>query len=874
MQSSNTTFSKKFSTKTPTKIILSSDWQIQSSEKTELSGSEISSSPMGTKNWYSANVPGTVLNTLVINGVYKDPYYGENLKNIDKAPFEKSWWFRTEFKLTEDQSDKNIILSFDGINYKAKIWLNGRAVKDTSDIFEGPFRRFQFDISDNVVAGINILALEVFPPLRGQFSIGFVDWNPAPPDKNMGIFRPVILHLFDKVYIEKPFIESKIDRETYKHAMLHLSAELINYSNINIKGILKASITDLHFEQKVELMPGERKKVIFKPDEYPDLKITNPRLWWPNNLGDPDLYELGLEFITGNVITDKISQTFGIRSVEDYVNDEGQRGFRINGKNILIKGAGWTDDMFLGDTPQSLDAQIRYVRHMNLNCIRLEGLWGKDHTLYDLCDRYGILIMAGWSCHWEHELHLGKPVHPRFGGITEPEEIELIAQSWEDQIIWLRNHPSIFVWSVGSDMVPHPDLERRYFETFRKYDTTRPYLNSTGGVGSDQGIITKTEVISDFSGSSGVKMLGPYDYTPPVYWYTNKHLGGAYGFNTETCPGANIPPLESVKKMIPAAHLWPVDEIWDYHCALYEFSTLDRCREAIKKRYGSSDNVEDFVRKAQLLNYELMRPMFEAFQANKGPATGIIQWMLNSAWPAMYWQLYDHYLMPNAAFYGVKKACEPLHLLYNYGTNAICVINDTFIPRSDIKAKIQVFNIDSQSIYHKEIPLEIPAESTTSLLTLPAIDELSTTYFLDLRLINGEGTEISNNFYWLSVKADILDYDFKFDDFAFYTPSKEFADFTLLNSMPKVKLNINHHIKENSGMQYACVTIENPTKFIAFFIEMNIKGRENGNSILPQYWEDNYISLLPGERRTINGSVNQEDLKGDLPELKISGWNV
>ena len=206
-------------------------------------------------------------------------------------------------------------------------------------------------------------------------------------------------------------------------------------------------------------------------------------------------------------------------------------------------------------------------------------------------------------------------------------------------------------------MVPHPDLEKRYFKTFEKYDSTRAYLNSTGGVGSDQNIITKTEIISDISGSSGVKMLGPYDHTPPVYWYTNTHLGGAYGFNTETCPGGNVPPLESVKKMIPPENLWPVDHVWNYHCALYEFGSLDRFKEAINKRYGEAKDIAEFVKKSQLMNYELMRPMFESFQANKGKTTGIIQWMLNSAWPALYWQLYDYYLIPNGAYYATKKAC-------------------------------------------------------------------------------------------------------------------------------------------------------------------------------------------------------------------------
>ncbi|MCK5209598.1 MAG: glycoside hydrolase family 2, partial [Cyclobacteriaceae bacterium] len=381
--------------------------------------------------------------------------------------------------------------------------------------------------------------------------------------------------------------------------------------------------------------------------------------------------DLDLQFKTKGNTPDTAHTRFGIREVEDYWLNKIHRGYKVNGQEVMIKGGGWTDDLFLMDTDESLEAQVKYVKHMNLNCIRLEGFWGKDHKLYDLCDEHGILLMVGWSCHWEHEQYLGKPVHIKYGGVVEPDDIDLIAKSWEDQVLWLRNHPSIFVWAVASDFIPHPDLERKYVETFNRYDTTRPYLNSTGGVGSDQAIITSAEIVSEISGSSGVKMLGPYAYTPPVYWFTDKNLGGAYGFNTETCPGANVPPIESIKKMIPEKNLWPIDEVWDFHCGKNDFSTIDRFREAIIKRYGPADNVEEFCLKSQMLNYELMRPMFEAFQAYKGKATGIIQWMLNSAWPEMYWQLYDSYLMPNGAFYATKKACEPLHLLYNYGDNSI-----------------------------------------------------------------------------------------------------------------------------------------------------------------------------------------------------------
>ncbi len=853
--------------------ILSENWKLQSSQKIDPGGEKISTPGYAAEGWVPAVIPGTVLASLIKNKVYNDPYFGTNINDIPSEQFKVPWWYRTEFDLDPVQAGNTVLISFDGLNYKANIWLNGKQIA-TSQTACGAYRRIKLNITKQVVPGNNVLAVEIIPPEPGDFSIGFVDWNIDPPDNNMGIFREVTLHFNDGVSIENPFVKTDFNTEFPEQAALTITIELVNYTNEIVSGILKGSIDKLRFSKPVTLAPGEQKHVSFTPEEFLELNILNPELWWPNNLGRPSLYKLELLFENSSKVTDYNEVVFGIRKVEDYINEGGHRGFKINGEKVLIKGAGWTDDLFLQDSHESLESQIAYVKHMNLNCIRLEGFWGKDQKLYDLCDQYGILMMAGWSCHWEHEQYLGKPVDPRYGGITEPEEIELIAQSWEDQILWLRNHPAIFVWNVGSDKVPHPDLEKKYIESFNKYDTTRPWLNSTGGVGSEQGIITEEEVISEISGSSRVKMLGPYAYTPPIYWYTDKKLGGAYGFNTETCPGANVPPLESIKKMIPAAHLWPIDETWEHHCGKNEFSTLDRFQKAIDKRYGKATDVADFAKKAQLLNYELMRPMFEAFQANKSIATGVVQWMLNSALPNMYWQLYDSYLMPNGAFYGTKKACEPLHLLYNYGLHSIAVINDHLHAINSYRAHIRIFDINSTKILNEIADINVPPGSASEIFKLPDSLVLSSTYFLDLRLMDEKGEEIGNNFYWLSTRKDILDYEAEFDEWAFYTPTRVYADYTQLQSLPEADLTIHHYFEHAGDRQKVTVTIENPGSNIAFFIDLNISGERSGQTILPVLWDDNYISLLPGEIRKVQASFALSGIENDSPVLKVTGWNI
>ncbi len=853
-------------------ILHLSNWKLISSSNISEDGSLLSSSDVDISDWYRTEVPSTILASLVSNGVYKDPYFGKNLNDIPTEQFKIPWWYRTEFEISEIADQQTALLYFEGINYKANIWLNGEKIVG-EDVFYGAYRRFNFNISSKLKIGKNILAVEVIPPKPGDFTIGFVDWNPNPPDSNTGIFREVYLKFSKGVTIENPFVESKINTES-GIAELKISVELINHTDKIFVGNIKGRIGKIEFEKAVEVASSEKMNVRFSPNEFKQLIFTDPKLWWPNNLGDPNLYQLELELVSDEDIIDSSNIKFGIRQIEDYVNDGGHRGFRVNNHEVLIKGAGWADDLLLQDTDETLQTQIEYVKHMNLNCIRLEGFWGKDQKLYDLCDEYGILIMVGWSCEWEHEQYLGKPIDMRYGGVIEPDEIDLVGKYFEDQLLWLRHHPSIFVWTIGSDMVPHPDLERKYIETFDKYDSTRPYLNSTGGMGSEQGIITSTEVISEISGSSLVKMLGPYAYTPPVYWFTNENLGGAYGFNTETCPGANVQPLESIKKMIPEENLWPINDVWDFHCGKNDFATIDRFKEAIEKRYGAAKDVEEFTMKAQVLNYELMRPMFEAFQMNKSNATGIIQWMLNSAWPEMYWQLYGHDLMPNGAFYGAKTACEPIHLLYNYGDNSIRLVNDTFNSINNNKAVIKVYNINSEIIFSETLSINVESESSNKLLDLPEIAELSDTYFLDLKLYDENGSEIDRNFYWLSKKKDVLDYDHQFEDWAYYTPSKEYADFTLLNTLPKVKLDVDYHIEKIDEKQKIVVTLNNVNDSIALFIELQLIDKNSGEVILPVLWEDNYISLLPKEKRNINAIFSENKNKLENLDLRVKGWNL
>lgn len=853
----------------PHRRTLCDGWHIRAARDISASAEAISVPALDTSGWLSTGVPSTVLAALVANGRYEDPYFGMNLKQIPEELFEGAWWYRTEFSLSDKEAATTVLLEFDGINYAADIWLNGKPI-GKADEARGAYRRFQFDVSGAVAAGENILAVEVVPPTPGDFSTGFVDWNPPPPDRNMGLFRPVALRFCHGVSVENLFVQTQLDTETLAEADLIVSADLVNHGSDTVSGVLEGRIEAAHFSQTVNLEPREEKTVTFTAQTHPELHFQDPRLWWPYEMGTPELYHLDVQFRTAGQISDAGSIRFGIRGAADYWTAEGHRGFRINGHDVLIKAAGWTDDLLLADTAQRVESQLQYVKHMNLNCVRCEGIWGGDQTLYDLCDEYGILMMVGWSCHWEHQQYLGKPVDERYGGVVSREDIDLVSQAWEDQLLWLRHHPSIFAWAVGSDKVPAPDLERRYIEIFQKHDPTRPYLASTGGVGSEQKIIGSEEIVSDVSGGSGVKMLGPYAYTPPVYWYTDTKRGGAYGFNTETGPGAVVPTFESLRKMIPADHLWPIDEYWDFHCGLNEFDTLDRFREALRRRYGKAESVEAFTRKAQVLNYELMRPMFEAFRVNKGRATGVVQWMLNAAWPKMYWQLYDWYLMPTGAFYAARNACASPQLIYHYGDNDIYLVSDRLTDLPDLRAEIRLYDIESKLFLYEHFQVVAERESARRVASLPKFENISTTFFLNLRLLDGQHRAVARNFYWLSTRADVLNYEAKVEPWEYYTPSKQYADLTLLNSLAAAELGVQLHRETAGRIDEITVELENHSDKIASFIELLLADGA-GEPIVPVFWQDNFVSLLPNETRTLTAEFSRSVEK---PSLIVRGWNV
>ncbi len=790
------------------RLDLGAGWLIQSSAKVADRGDAISTNGYQARGWYPTSVPATVLTALVNNKIYPDPDYGMNLRSIPgttygigqnfsnsampaDSPFARSWWYRTEFKLPAAAKGKNFWLNFDAINYRANIWLNGRQIA-TSEQAAGMYRMFEFNITEAARPGaVNTLAVEVFAPTQNDLTITFVDWNPMPPDKDMGLVRDVYILESGPVAIRHPQAAARLDQPG-DAAHLTLAAELHNATDQPLDGVLKAQIGNLGVSKKVRLAANESSRVELAAADYPQLNISHPKLWWPYLAGPQNLYHAHMEFESGGHVSDQRDFDFGIREITSEVDPQGHRLFKINGRNILIRGGGWSSDMLLRFNPEREEDEIRYVRDMHLNTIRLEGKMMNDH-FFETCDRYGVLVMAGWCCcsYWERWRN------------WKPEDYTIAGESLRDQVRRIRNHPSILAFLYGSDNSPTTQAEAVYLKVFQEERWPNPYVSSAA------------KATTGGAGPTGVKMTGPYEYVAPDYWLLDRERGGAFGFNTETSPGPAIPEVASLAEMIPKEHLWPIDEFWNFHAGGGGYRNVNVFTAALEGRYGKAGSLEDYVKKSQVMTYEGERAMFEAYGRNKYQATGVIQWMLNNAWPSIIWHLYDFYLRPGGGYFGSKKACEPLHVQYSYDDRSVVVVNSNYQAFSGYKVAAKVLNSDLSEKFSKAQSVDIGSDAAVRVFTLPEIGDLSTLYFVRLTLNDPAGKLVSSNFYWLSTHPDVSDWA---RSNGRYTPIQSYADLTGLEKLPEVKLKVVTRTEGRGAEEAAHVTIENPASQLAFVV--------------------------------------------------------
>jgi exo-1,4-beta-D-glucosaminidase len=472
-----------------------------------------------------------------------------------------------------------------------------------------------------------------------------------------------------------------------------------------------------------------------------------------------------------------------------------------------------------------------------------------DNHLYELADRYGVLIMPGWCVgafeEWDQ---------------WDGEHYAIARESMRYQMRQLRDHPSVFVFLYGSDNAPPPDVEQMYLQVMAEENWPNPYLNSAA------------DHTTPGAGISGVKMTGPYDWVAPNYWLTDTRRGGAFGFITETSPGPAVPVTASLEQMLAPQHLWPVGNSgWNFHAGCGEFAQTNDFTTSLDNRYGIAKDLNDYAMKSQVMTYEAERAMFEAYGRNKYVSTGVIQWLMNTAWPGLIWHLYDYYLRPGGGYFGTKKALEPVHVQYSYDDSSIVVVNSTYQDLAGYQVTAEVYNFDLTQMYAQTVPVDIPADSSTRVLYLPNIPGLSTTYFVRLLADDASGNPVSSNFYWLSTQPDV--FDWTAPDFP-YAQLQTYADLTALETLPPAQVSVTWNSAPGDVDQVEHVQVTNTSSQLAFFVHLTALQGKGGADIAPVYWDDNYFELMPGETRRIDASYPRKMLGGSASYIQVDGWNV
>lgn len=854
-----------------TPLHLRDAWQLQSSALTGNDGAALSTQWDTTADWYSISVPTTVLAALEKAGVYPDLYYGTNLKNVpgyiegrwlvmpEDSPFFPSWWYRTKFALPADLADKHTILNFDGINYRANIWLNGEKLGSQENVV-GMFRKFEFPINDAAnFGGENILAVEIFAPghlpkkeyrtKQVEATTGWDDHNPQPPDANMGIWQDVYITASGPARIKHPYVHSKLELPSLASANLTVSAYVENVSNAPISATVRGAIEDLHIEQAVELQPGETKNVVFQPTDYPQLTLRNPRVWWPHPVGPQELYALSMTVAVNDHTSDATATTFGIRDATTVINAEGWREYRINGRKILIRGGAWmTSDMLLNLSHDRYDALVRYAREANLNMLRSEGFSIREtEDFYNLCDRYGVMVTQ------------------QIFGRSIPDE-QLAIGCIRDMLLRIRNHPSLVHFLGHDETFPTKSLDQAYRDMIAELIPGRTYQPHSGA-------FDVAERFDTGGTRTGTREL--WTYAGPAHYYTHKD-DGAWGFAQSGGIGGIVAPFESVRRMIPEDQRWPLwTDAWSFHTVIQGGEFFSEVLKALDTRYGKSGGVEEFCRKAQALNYECARGMFEAYARNKYDATGITTWKYDAAWPAaMTWQYIDWYLIAGGAYYGAKKACEPLHIQYSYDDHTIWVINNFYEPHAGLNVNAALYNTDMTKTWERNAKLDLGPDGKAKAFTIDFPANLSPSHFLVLTLNDSAGALITDNIYWLSTTPDIP--GVVNDDWAnFFTEPKSVMDHTALNDLPQTTLEIaDLRIAEYDGETTLTATLKNTGPAIAFQIHTAITQGHGGPEIAPTYWNENYTTILPNHTRTITAQFPTKHLQTKQPHLTMQAWNT
>lgn len=833
---------------------LTNGWALVSANNVSAGGDTLSQTGYNVSSWYPVTLPSTVLAGLVANGVYNDIYFGTNLQSVPDLT-RQNWWYRGEFTAPAGVAGQQYWLRFKGVSYRAQIWLNGVEL-DANAV--GTMVVHEYNVTNLINPGAaNAVALLVTPPAHGCNDLSFctVDWNPEAPDMNAGIWGKAFLDTTGPVALRDPYVKTVLPLPNTNSADLTVYVDAWNGTNAPMSGVVSGTITKsgyptINFSQDVTLAANERREVAFNPATFTQLHVSNPALWWPYQFGSPELYNLSISFTSAAQTWDSKAIQFGVRQFTDYrttVNGTSFAGYKINGKNILVRGGGYVWDMLQRWDTKTNQAHIDYVKDMGLNTIRFEGTLGNEE-LYDMADKAGIILMPGFVCcsKWQSDS----------GWSTE--ETTVAYNSLDSQMRNLRAHASPFVFAYGSDMPPTAAHLAQYEAIAASLHWQNPTLEN---------------VASYSNSNAGFKMDGPYVWEPPVLWWDTSQAGSAFGSTAEE-GFESPPPLESLQKFLAPADVWPQGTAFNYHAGANPFDNISWFNDGVNNRYGTATSAVDYSNKSELLSYESTRAFFEAWNGNEYTQSfATIFWMQNNAWPSVHWSLYDYYFKPAGGFYGTKKADEPLHILYDYYGKNVKVVNSTLNSYSGMTATATVYNIpDLSQKYTNQVSLSVPADAATQAFTIPTINGLTTTYFIRLQLKNSSGQVVSNNLYWYSTSPDTFGHKSNW----YSTSVRTYADLTGLNSLASnSNLAATASKTSSNGKDTVTITLtNNHASSLAFFVRAEVTAGNGGLEVLPITYTDNYVTLWPGESITITAKYATADLGGQAPYLHIRGYNV
>ncbi len=881
----------------PAIVELAQGWRLAAARDVAAPGDDVSRSDFDTTGWHDVHrMPSTVLQALQDNGVYPDLYVGTNLRdNVPRDLYRQDWWYRTTFAAPAGHS--TYTLQFPGINYRAEIWFNGRLLADNKHIV-GMYTAHDLDVTPWIRVGVpNTLAVKVTPEQALQDVDGveladsWWDWINSRhigyqshaagltrgtsflPDRNAGIWKPVYLKLNGDVSLGPATVNTELPLPRTDSAALTIFADARNESQRTVRGVLRATISrpdkpDVRVEQSVTLGPGERREVTFAPKAFEALTLAHPDLWWPYTLGAPDLYDLALEFRQYNRVVDAKRQRFGVRTVQQFRDDDethpemGRGGnfyLSVNGRDFLVRGATYTPDLLFAHDPDRETAILRYVKDLGLNMIRLEGKFPGDH-LIETADELGIPVMYGWMCcnQWEKWAQ------------WDDEDRRVARDSMRSQIEALRSHPAAFVWANASDGRPPPEVLGWYHDILSE----RHWQNATVDTVSSVNRGDDGEPMWD-----GIQMAGPYSWRPPSYWFSGRY-GAARGASAEQGDNEHIPPFASLRSFIPADKLWPINDSWYFHAGSDRNNEkLDSIRTAVARRYGSSKGAEEFARKAQLAHYESTRAQFEAFAAGGWDTHKMtIYWMLNNHWPSFFGNLFDYYLRPGGAYYGAKKGLQPLSVVFDsyatgdHSTADITVVNQSADDQDDLRVRVRVYDLSGRLRHDRTSDrVSIASNGTTRVMELPRMPQSSTVFFVRCELVDSAGTVVADNVYWQSQRRD--DVGPPRNDTPFTLKQDSWADMTALNSMPRVPLAVSAaRVSTSDGSATVAVRLSNDTPRVAFFERAEVLSDQNGDEILPIEYTDNYVTVFPGESVELRATLLRPDAQANW--VRVQGYNT